>query len=306
MKVVVVGAAGLLGRALCRAFAPDGVVVRVTHQDIDIRDPLRTKALINGMRADVVINAAAYTDVDGCESDPKRAFGVNAAGARNVAVASRGTAASHVYISTDYVFDGKQEAPYVESDQPAPLSIYGHSKVAGERLVLESNPRSFVVRTAWLYGEGSHDYVHAVLEAARAGRDLSVSSDQHGTPTWVDDLARQIRALAVSEAFGLYHASSEGSCTRYALAREILCWAGYAERPANRDAARFASQSDPAITFAVHPVHNEELRQRARRPKRAVLENSSLKARGLNVMPYWRDSLQAFVSRYTAFEGGGE
>jgi len=304
MKIVVIGAGGLLGRALCRAFAPDGVVIPATHADLDICDLPHTRALIDYARPDVVINAAAYTDVDGCESDPERAFSVNAFGARNVAIASRAVTASHVYVSTDYVFDGEKEAPYVESDPPAPLNVYGWSKLAGERAVQRSNPRSFIVRTSWLYGDGGDDFVHAILTAAQVGQDLAAASDQRGTPTWVDDLANQIRPLVLCEAFGLYHASSEGSCTRHAFALEILRRAGYAEHPDDNRATRFTSKSDPANTFVVRPARGEELNRPARRPRCAVLENQALKAQDLNVMPHWRDSLQTFADRCNAVGGG--
>jgi len=304
MKIVVIGAAGLLGRALCRAFSSDWSVIAVTHADVDICDLRHTKALIGYARPDVVINAAAYADVDGCESDPERAFNVNASGARNVAIASRAVRASHVYVSTDYVFDGEKEASYVESDPPAPLNVYGWSKLAGERAVQRSHPRSFIVRTSWLYGDGEDDFVHAILTAAQARQDLAVASDQRGTPTWVDDLAHQIRTLVFCEAFGLYHASSEGSCTRYAFALEILRRAGYAEHPAANRATRFASASDPTNTFVVRPARSEELNRPARRPRCAVLENLSLKVQDLNVMPHWRDSLRAFAGRCNAYGGG--
>ena len=263
MKIVVIGAAGLLGRARCRAFSSDWSVIAVTHADVDICDLRHTKALIGYARPDVVINAAAYADVDGCESDPERAFNVNAFGARNVAIASRAVRASHVYVSTDYV----------ESDPPAPLNVYGWSKLAGERAVQRSHPRSFIVRTSWLYGDGRDNFVHAILTAAQARQDLAVASDQRGTPTWVDDLAHQIRTLVLCEAFGLYYASSEGSCTRYAFALEIPRRAGYAEHPADNRATRFTSKSDPTNTFVVRPTRSEELNRPARRPRCAVLQS---------------------------------
>ena len=304
MKIVVIGAEGLLGRALCRAFSSDWSVIAATHADLDICDLPRTKALIGCSHPDVVINAAAYTDVDRCESDPERAYSVNAFGARNVAIASRDVTASHVYVSTDYVFDGEKDAPYVESDPPSPLNVYGCSKLAGERAVQRSNPRSFIVRTSWLYGDGGSDYVHAILAAAQARQDLAVASDQHGTPTWVDALALQIRTLVPSEVFGLYHASSEGGCTRHAFALEILRQADYEGHPADKGATRFASKSDPTNTFVVRPTRSEELNRPARRPMHAVLENLSLKAQDMNVLPHWRDSLQAFAGCCNAFGGG--
>jgi len=304
MKVVIIGAAGLLGRALCRAFSSDWSVIPVTHADVDICDLPHTKALIDCARPDVVINAAAYTDVDECESNPERAFSANALGARNVAIACRTITASHVCVSTDYVFDGEKEAPYVESDPPAPLNVYGWSKLAGERAVQRSNPRSFIVRTSWLYGDGGDDFVHAILTAAQARQDLAVASDQRGTPTWVDDLAHQIRTLVFCETFGIYHASSEGSCTRYAFAMEILRRAGYVVHSADDRATRFASTSDPTNTFLVCPAQSEELNSPARRPRCVVLENLSLKAQDLNVMPHWQDSLQAFADHCNALGGG--
>ena len=304
MKVAVIGAAGLLGRALCRVFSADWSVIAVTHADVDICDLPHTKELIGCAHPDVVINAAAHTDVDRCESDPERAYRVNAFGARNVAIASRAVTASHVYVSTDYVFDGEKGAPYVESDPTDPVNVYGCSKLAGERAVQRNNPRSFIVRTSWLYGAGGGDYVHAILAAAQAGQDLAVASDQHGTPTWVDDLAHQIRVLVLSEAFGLYHASSEGSCTRHAFTLEILRHAGYAGHPADKCATRFVSKSDSTSTFIVRPTRSEELSRPARRPKGAVLENLSLKAQDLNVLPHWRDSLQTFAGCCNAFVGG--
>ena len=304
MKIVVIGAGGLLGRALCRAFASDGAVIPATHADVDIRDLSRTRAFIGRARPDVVISAAAITDVDRCESNPEQAFDVNVVGARHVAIASQAVTAGHVYVSTDYVFDGEKESPYVESDPPAPLNIYGWSKLAGEQAVTQACPRSLIVRTSWLYGEGGDDFVHAILTAAQVGQDLSVASDQWGTPTWVDDLATQIKTLVLRKAFGLYHASSEGECSRYALALHILRRAGYVERGADEDAARFASITAPTSTFVVRPARSEELNRPARRPKYAVLENLSLKTQEINVMPHWRDSLEAFVDRCSASKRG--
>jgi len=302
MKVVVVGAAGLLGRALCRRFGATDSVTPLTHEDLDVRDSARTMRLIGSLRPDVVINAAAYADVDGCESDPERAFAVNASGAGNVAAAARRAARRHVYVSTDYVFDGEKESPYVETDLPSPVNTYGSSKLAGEREVERCNQRSFIIRTSCLYGEGGPDFVHAILEAARAERNFTVVCDQTGSPTWVEDVARQLSRLVSSDGFGLYHATAEGGCTRYQLALEVLKQAGYEARDAD-GGMRVASLLRATRSFVVRPVPGERLARPARRPRCTILENRALKDRNKNAMPYWKDSLRMFISQQGRLDG---
>ena len=250
-------------------------LIPATHGEIDIVRLPRLVDFARHVRPDVIINAAGYTDVDGCETNKEMAFLVNAIGARNAAIAARKVEADLIHISTDYVFDGNKDGAYVECDCPLPLNIYGWSKLLGERLVLEQNPRTFILRVAWLYGPAGRNFVKTMLALAKDKEELCVVDDQRGTPTFAGDVARQIKKLLDTESYGLYHCTSQGCCSWYEFAREIFRLAG--------------------IPIRVMPVTSSEYQRPARRPASSVLDNLMLRAQGLDIMPPWQESLAAHI-----------
>jgi dTDP-4-dehydrorhamnose reductase len=223
IRPLVIGAGGMLGRALVRrleAEFPDAI--GATRAEIDILDRFRMEAEIERLEPTVVINSAAWTDVDGCTRDPARALEVNAEGAEHVARAAAASGCRVVQISTDFVFDGRLGRPYVEGDVTAPIQAYGLSKLEGERRVAVAAPDHLIVRTAWLYGEGGDHFVGRILDRARRGEALRVVEDQRGSPTLVDDLSDGIASLLRTDHRGVVHLVNAGVASRYELARAAL------------------------------------------------------------------------------------
>ena len=219
---LVLGAGGMLGGAVTEALeeAYPGTIA-ATRAEADVTDRFRLEAELERLRPGVVINCAAYTDVDGCEIDRDRARRVNAEGAGNVATGSR-----VVQVSTDFVFDGRRSAPYTEDVPPAPLSEYGRTKLDGERRVAAATSEHLIVRTSWLYGRGRGNFVDSIRTRAANGGTLRVVNDQFGSPTYAVDLARALLLLIGRNARGLVHFANAGVCSRYDLAREILAAGG--------------------------------------------------------------------------------
>jgi dTDP-4-dehydrorhamnose reductase len=233
MLVFITGGKGQLGRELQRAFRSHTDPPDVLAPDIDELDVTDAGPVERAMRQatpDLVIHAAALTDTSRCEEDPALAMRVNAEGSLHVAEACRRVSAAMVYVSTNEVFDGPpRREPYVESDEPRPINAYGRSKLEGERLVRETLPRHYVVRTAWLYAEGGSNFPAKVLRAAEGRKELSMVTDEVATPTWARDLAQAIVRLAAQPAYGTYHLTNDGWCSRYEWAAEVLRLAGRAD-----------------------------------------------------------------------------
>ncbi|MEA3406734.1 MAG: dTDP-4-dehydrorhamnose reductase [Chloroflexota bacterium] len=270
MRVVVTGSTGQLGSALRRMLDGHAVLGLVRPQH-DITDMIAIDAAIQDFGPDVVVHTAAMTDVDGCERDPQMARRVNVLGTRNVAVAAHRAGAKMVYISTDYVFDGRKPEPYWEYDDVNPLSVYGRTKWLGEEVVRHLLSRHYIVRTAWLYGEGANNFVGTVLRLAEEHESLGMVTDEVGSPTFALDLAGAIARLVETPAYGTYHLCNAGTCSRYQWAREILDLAGY-ER--------------------VRLVPNQNYERLAPVPKRVALENFCAAELGITMRP-WRDALRA-------------
>ena len=280
LKILVTGCRGQLGQELYRQIevrkqAREEIYVLATDIDtLDITDAIQVENMVKREKPDVIINTAAYTKVDACETDEQTAFRVNALGARNLAVAAYNIGAKILQVSTDYVFDGTGNTPLREYDPVNPQSVYGKSKALGERLVMTTNPRHFILRTAWLYGEGSN-FVRTILKLAAERDELKVINDQVGTPTSTVDLARCILDLIQTEHYGIYHGTCQGECTWYQFAKRILALKG--------------------IKIIVKPVSTEELNLPAKRPAYSVLENFMLDMVGLDRFRRWEEALAEYL-----------
>ncbi len=276
-RVLVTGAAGMLGTELVPLFRREFDVTAADVAEFDMRDAAATDAFVAEARPAVVINCAAYTDVDGAESDPEAAFDVNAGGAGNVAAAAERVGARVVQVSTDYVFDGRGDTPYAETDEPRPLGVYGRSKLAGERKVAEACSDALIVRTAGLYGHAGPNFIEKMLSLASSGRILRVVDDQVGAPTNVRDLAGAILELIAVEATGVVNATNAGSCSWFEFAREILDVAGHQDIP-------------------VEPVTSEEFPRPAPRPGYSVLSLARLVSLTGKEPRSWQDALAEYLA----------
>lgn len=290
MRILVTGAQGQLGaevvvelsrRAeLVRRGAPLDVVA-ASRADLDVANRDAVLAAITTIEPDVIIHPAAFTAVDACESEPDRAFAVNSLGTRHVAEAARMVGAHLAYVSTDYVFDGTKASPYVEWDLPNPLSVYGRSKLAGER---ELGPQSTIVRTSWVCGRYGANMVKTVLRLLAAGQTpLRFVDDQHGCPTIASDLATKLVALALERRPGTFHVTNQGATTWFEFVRAIVGFAG----------------GDPE---AVLPIATAELDppRPAPRPFNSVLDNAALRLSSDELLPAWQDSTEALVAELLA------
>lgn len=281
MRVLITGAWGQLGQELMRAYA-DAQVLGLGSVEMDVTRASHVKAAIADWRPDVVLHGAAYTNVDGCEADPDRAFRVNALGTRNVALGCQAAGAVLVYLSSDYVFDGeKVGTPYTEYDRPNPRSVYGLSKLAGEEYVRDLLDRFFIVRTAWLHGLHGKNFLRTILSMARQGKKLAIVDDQVGSPTFAADLAPALRQLVETGQYGLYHVTNAGSCSWHTLAQQALALA----------AERF-----PELRrIPVRALSTEQLSRPAPRPPYSVLRNYNLELAGLPRLRSYEEALRDFV-----------
>ncbi|MFP3867712.1 MAG: dTDP-4-dehydrorhamnose reductase [Desulfobacteraceae bacterium] len=283
MQVMITGSYGQLGQSLVREGISRGLAIRSTDLDLlDITNCQAVLAEIDHYRPEVLINAAAYTRVDDCETQVDLAYRVNALGPRNLGLACRRFGVRLVHISTDYIFDGQKDSPYVEWDRPCPLSVYGKSKLLGEQGVREQCPDHFIVRTAWLYGPQGPNFVKTVLargrELASQELPLKVVDDQQGTPTSTLALARQVFDLVETDAFGTYHATCQGACTWYDFAWQIFSAAG--------------------IAVDLRPCTTSEFPRPAPRPRNSVLANRILQLEQLDHMPDWKTAFAEFWHLY--------
>ncbi len=277
MKILLTGAGGLLGRDCLAVFQENHEVLALSRREL-------VEAALSRFHPDAVVNAAAFTQVDLCETERDQAFRVNVAGPRILARAARHHGALLLHVSSDYVFDGRRPppAPYGEDDPPGPLSWYGRTKLEGERAVQEAGGRYAIVRTAWLYGRHGPNFLQKILKLALSPEipELKVVADQYGSPTWSYRLARQLARLLEAGGLGIYHASAEGYCTWYDLARTFLDLMGVAK--------------------PLRPCSTAEFPTPAVRPRNSILENRRLKEAGLNLMRPWQEDLTEFVTVFGA------
>ena len=278
MKVLITGAAGLVGAALtryCRASGDEALAF--DREGLDITDERAVREAFKSLRPDAAVNCAAWTDVDGCELDPQRAFLVNSQGVETLATAARLVGASFVTVSTDYVFDGRRENYfYTQRDDPHPLSAYGAAKLEGERRAQSASARTSVVRTGWVFGAGGRNFLATVVERARRGEHLRAISDSYGTPTYAPDLAARLRELAGMDLPGVYHVVNAGEGASYE---------GF---------ARAALQAAGLHDAQIEAVQTDSLHRPAPRPRNSRLRCLLSEALGLPPLRDWRAALAEY------------
>jgi dTDP-4-dehydrorhamnose reductase len=272
MRVTVFGASGLLGQELVKELTGEQLTALTSH-DADLRDAAHVREAIQNSHPDWIILSAAYTDVDGCESNRERAFAVNCEGAINVAQAARKAGSRMLFISTDYVFDGTKREPYQTNDVRNPTSVYGASKARAEERLLEILPEVCIVRTSWLFGHGGKCFPATILKLASTRPEISVVNDQRGSPSFTPDLASALVKLCRANARGIVHVTNSGNCTWYDFATEIVRAAG--------------------MTTTVKPVTTAEFSRPAKRPAYSVLAPDSLHAYNIR-LPEWQDALRRY------------
>ena len=278
MRVTIFGASGLLGRALMREWSGDEVA-GLNSQDADIRDAGQVQSAIQKTRPQWIVLAAAFTDVDGAESNANRAWSVNRDGAVNVARAAKQAGARLVFLSSDYVFDGKKKSPYETEDPRNPQGVYARSKAEAETRLLDVLPGVCIARTSWLFGVGGRCFPDTILKLAASRPALDVVDDQRGCPTYCTDLARGIIALCRKRVSGIVHVTNAGDCSWFEFARAIV--------------------NESGLTTEIRPVSTEQMPRPAPRPAYSVLSAKSLESWDVK-MPSWQDALQRYLKERSA------
>jgi dTDP-4-dehydrorhamnose reductase len=273
MKALIFGATGLLGKALVHEWTSDHVV-GLGSRDVDIRDATAVREALSTNKPDWIVLAAAYTDVDGCESNRELAFSVNRDGVVNVAEAAQNAGVRLLFVSSDYVFDGTKMSPYEVEDKRNPQSVYGRTKAEAEVSLLKILPESCIARASWVFGAGGRCFPDTILKLAASRSALDVVDDQRGCPTYSLDLARAIIQLCRKDAGGIVHVTNSGDCTWFEFAKEILKEAG--------------------LGTEVTPVSSQQMVRPAPRPAYSVLSATSLRQLGIE-MPSWQDALRRYL-----------
>jgi dTDP-4-dehydrorhamnose reductase len=282
MRIMITGHKGQLGHDCVDVLGESYEILGVDLEDLDITDPKAVEAMIHEFSPGVIVNCAAHTNVDGCETETDLACAVNVNGPENLASSAQKHGAWIIHISTDYVFDGRKRLPepYVEDETPHPLSYYGETKLEGEHAILRTTEQYTIIRTAWLYGARGHNFLKTMLKLAIGNpeQEIKVVNDQYGSPTWSYSLALQISKVIEAGYTGICHATAEGYCSWYELARCFLEKMG--------------------VPHILVPCPGKEYPTPAVRPVNSILENRSLKEAGIHIMPDWRDGLEEYVSLF--------
>ncbi|MBT3258216.1 MAG: dTDP-4-dehydrorhamnose reductase [Deltaproteobacteria bacterium] len=282
MKILITGGAGQLGWDCTKVLEKSHDVTPVGSKALDIADRTAVNAFVAELKPDVILNCAAFTRVDDCETEKELAWKVNVEGPKHLASAAGARGARMIHISTDYVFDGKKPVPecYTENDDTHPVSYYGLTKLEAEKAVREETDRYSIIRTAWLYGANGQNFLKTMLRLALGDpeREIKVVHDQFGSPTWSYRLAEQIATLMDADVNGLFHVTSEGHCTWYELATTFL--------------------DEMEVSNAFAPCTTRDYPTSAERPSNSILENQRLKDEGLNIMRHWRADLIQFVNLF--------
>ncbi len=275
MKILITGSNGMLGHDLIKVLEKNNDLILTTSKTLDITDKEQVMKFIGDSKPDMVINSAAYTDVDGCEENPDLAYSVNGEGVRNLALACKEVDCGLVHVSTDYVFDGSARDPIAEDGELGPISVYGKSKLEGEQAILEILDKYFIVRTAWLYGINGKNFPKTMLELAKSHSEITVVYDEVGTPTYTPDLAYGISQLIETDKYGIYHLTNSGSCSWCEFSRLIFEIAG-------KD-------------VKVIPVTASEFARPAPRPSYSVLENKNWKDNGFKPLRNYKEAIKEYI-----------
>ena len=275
MKILITGSNGMLGHDLIEVLKGNHELILTTSKTLDITDKEHVLEFISQNNPDVVINSAAYTDVDGCEENQDLAYRVNGEGVENLALACRQTDSTLVHISTDYIFNGKNTRPWFEDDEIGPISVYGKSKLKGEQAILEILDKFFIVRTAWLYGINGKNFPKTMLELAENHSEITVVYDEVGTPTYTPDLAEAISQLIETDYYGIYHITNSGSCSWCEFARYIFEISG-------KD-------------VKVIPVTASEFARPAPRPHYSVLNNRNWVENGFEPLRSYKEAIKEYI-----------
>lgn len=284
MKILLIGATGQLAQDIRSAFTTGrqaDEVIAITHEQLDIRNADAVQDAVQSNKPDWIVNTAAFHKVDLCEDEPETTFAVNEGGVANLARAAQRSSARLLQFSTDYVFDGKEKSPYLEKDEARPISVYGESRLAGERAVQQNCERHLIVRTCGLYGlAGRHtklgNFVETMLRLAASKKSIRVVSDQICTPTSTRDLAQRLIPMVRNGAQGLFHMTNNGECSWFQFAQEIF---------------RLAQ-----ISAELAPVTSAEYAAKAQRPVYSVLENAALRAAGFDDFDFWQETLEEYIN----------
>ncbi len=278
MKILITGAKGMMGSDLMKVLSQkkEYNLIGATRNDFDITDYSQTLQFLKDKRPDIVIHAAAYTKVDDCESHPETAYKVNEAGTKNVALGCKDINAKLICISTDYIFNGRKNIPYLENDIPEPLSVYGDSKLKGELVVQDILNDFIIVRTSWLFGRNGNNFISAILKQAEKTKTIKVVNDQTGSPTYTIDLSHAIEKLISCNAKGIFNITNSGECSWYQFAKNILELAGIKG-------------------VDVVPITSEELKRPARRPAYSILNCSKFKNTTNYNMRHWEEALKDYL-----------
>lgn len=275
MKILITGSNGMLGHDLIEVLKDNHELLLTTSETLDITDRDSVIDFIVESNPDIVINSAAYTDVDGCESNPDLAYSVNGEGVKNLALACRDADCPLVHISTDYVFNGQNDRPWVEDDEIGPISVYGKSKLKGEEYIQEILDRYFIIRTAWLYGVNGRNFPRTMLELAQNHSEITVVYDEVGTPTYTPDLAKGISDLIETDHYGIYHLTNSGNCSWCEFARYIFEVAD--------------------MNVKVIPVTASEFARPAPRPSYSVLENRNWVENGFEPLRNYKEAIKEYI-----------
>lgn len=275
MKILITGSNGMLGHDLIEILKNKHELILTTSKTLDITDKNDVIEFVENANPDIVINSAAYTDVDGCEDNPELAYSVNGEGVKNLALACKQVDCRLVHVSTDYIFNGENDRPWVEDDEIGPISVYGKSKLKGEEYIREILDKYFIVRTAWLYGINGRNFPKTMLELAQNHSEITVVYDEVGTPTYTFDLAQGIGQLIESDAYGVYHLTNSGSCSWCEFARYIFDVAG--------------------VDVKVIPVTASEFGRAAPRPSYSVLENKKWIDNGFEPLRNYKEAIKEYI-----------
>jgi dTDP-4-dehydrorhamnose reductase len=286
MKILILGHKGMLGSDLMVRLAAGHEVTGKDVEDFDLAAEEECRRIVAEASPDVVVNAAAYTNVDGCEADRDRCFAVNAVGVRNLALACHGRGILMVHFSTDYVFDGRSRTPYAEEDEPNPLNVYGASKLEGERYLAALADRWLLIRTAWLYGKNGRNFVKTILEKAATVKTLDVVDDQIGSPTYSWDLAAAVRLLIEGRHEGIFHVANRGRCSWHEFADRIVHVAGMDD-------------------VTVRPISSANLTRPAARPAWSVLTTRKFSETTGRAMRFWQIALADYLEQIRMLGPGG-